>query len=171
MEGENIHLPGGGAAHIFSFSPSTGRLNNLQGNNSGEMGDEVFQFFTPRNNTTNNTATDDNERTSSTEGGATNTSPLSNIVQNILTNILGQNIDLSGQMPNTTTEGGNTGTDPTRPMMFYGSVVDGNMRFQPMPGSMPGGASNESENTNANTNEEGNAGTGATGVRANNITG
>lgn len=175
LEGGNI--PEGGAAHIFSYSPSTGRFNNLHGNNNGEMGDDIFQYFTPHSATANNT-TDDHERTSP-EAGANNASPLGNMVQNLLTNILGQNIDLSGQMSNTTTEGGATGTDSTRPMMFYGSVVDGNMRFQPMPGmpgSMPGGTPTDGDNEATNNNErgtteEGTAGTGATGVRGNNIAG
>jgi hypothetical protein len=56
---------------------------------------------------------------------------LGNFVQNLLTNMLGQNVDIS-QTNN---------TDPTRPMVFFGNMVDGNMRFQPMPsnGAMPGG--------------------------------
>lgn len=136
------------------------------------MGDDIFQYFTPRNTTANNT-TDDPER-ASTEGGANNASPLGNIVQNLLTNILGQNVDLNGQMPNAGAEGGAPGTDPTRPMMFYGSVVDGNMRFQPMPGmpgAMPGAMPTDGDNDGNNergSTEDGAAGTGA-GLRGNNI--
>lgn len=78
-------------------------------------------------------------------------------------------------MPNSTAEGGAAGTDPTRPMMFYGSMVDGNMRFQPMPGmpgAMPTDGDNEAANNERGTAEEGAAGTGgAAGVRGNNIAG
>ncbi|KAI9476537.1 MAG: hypothetical protein EXX96DRAFT_454088, partial [Benjaminiella poitrasii] len=45
--GETIHFGDGGSAQFFTYSPSTGRLNNLAGNNGGEMGDDIFQFFTP----------------------------------------------------------------------------------------------------------------------------
>ncbi|KAI9340086.1 hypothetical protein BD770DRAFT_305183, partial [Pilaira anomala] len=40
------------AAHVFSYSPSTGRFNSLNGSNE----DDVFQYFSPRtaNNNNNN---------------------------------------------------------------------------------------------------------------------
>ncbi|KAG1104946.1 hypothetical protein G6F42_017013 [Rhizopus arrhizus] len=52
-----------GSSHYFEFNPATGRMNHVSGggngnaNNHGEMGDDIFQFFTPtpaaaRSNTT-----------------------------------------------------------------------------------------------------------------------
>ncbi|CAO3607638.1 unnamed protein product [Mucor fragilis] len=113
------------------------------------MGDDIFQFFTPtpapaRGNTTE----DGRERPPTTEGPP---SPFGNIVQNLLTNILGQNPDVAAATQNSDREGGggegDAGADghnhDGRPMVFFGNMVDGNVRFQSvpagqtMPGSMP----------------------------------
>lgn len=70
---------------------------------------------------------------------------------------MGPNIEL----PANTANGG----EGTRPMMFYGSMVDGNMRFQPVPG-MPGGMSAEGEQDTTNPSERGTGerGTGERGT-------
>lgn len=125
------------------------------------MGDDIFQYFTPPSNT-NTTGGDDN---STTEGGSGNP-PLGNFLQNLLTSMLGQNVELNGI---NTDDGGNTNRTPR---MFVGSMVDGNVRFQPMPGSMPTTADNENGETNNNSNnnsEEAGAGLGGAGGRGNNI--
>ncbi|KAI9247942.1 hypothetical protein EDC94DRAFT_528648 [Helicostylum pulchrum] len=154
----NTQLPEGisnaTGAHIFSYSPSTGRINNINGSNE----DDLYQYFTPRTNTE--------------EGADNNVPPLGNFVQNLLTNILGPNIELPA---NTAGAGaGGAGGDgdgeaTTRPMMFYGSMVDGNMRFQPVPG-MPGSMPAEGEQDTTNQSERGTTGeeAGAPG-RGNNI--
>lgn len=114
---------------------------------SGEMGDDIFQYFTPSNTAGGgNTAADE-----STEGG---NPPLGNLLQNLLTNMLGQNVELNGINTN---EGNEPGSNRT-PRMYVGSMVDGNVRFQPMPGMMP-----EENNENNNSNTEENGGTGTTG--------
>jgi hypothetical protein len=112
------------AAQFFTFSP--GRLN-------GEMGDDIFQYFTPpppprpASEQQQQQSQHDEDETARTSD---NPSPLGNFVQNLLTNMLGQNVDIS-----------QTNTDSTRPMVFFGNMVDGNVRFQPVPsnGAMPGG--------------------------------
>jgi hypothetical protein len=140
-----------GSAHFFSYSPSTGRLNNLGGgNNNGEMGDDIFQFFTPPPPPPppppprNNTAEDGRERPPTSDGSP---SPLGNFVQNLLTNMLGQNVDITTTVQSNDGEGGGgidgNGQDG-RPMVFFGNMVDGNVRLQPMPAgqTMPGGMPN-----------------------------
>lgn len=120
------------------------------------MGDDIFQYFTPSNTTGGgNTAADE-----STEGG---NPPLGNLLQNLLTNMLGQNVELNGINTN---EGNEPGSNRT-PRMYVGSMVDGNVRFQPMPGTMPTGDEN-GENTN-NTEENGAGTPGGTGARGNSI--
>ncbi|KAI8356579.1 hypothetical protein EDC96DRAFT_446290 [Choanephora cucurbitarum] len=144
----HIHLPGGGAAHFFSYSPSTGRVR--------EMGDDIFQYFAPRS------AEGNQEERPSNGQHDQPTTPISNFVQNLLTNMLGQNVDLAaGGTP--TGEGherpeeGEAG----RPMIFFGNMVDGNVRFEPMPagagrmpGSMPRNREGEDSNNNNNENSE-----------------
>ncbi|OBZ82973.1 putative RING finger protein P32A8.03c, partial [Choanephora cucurbitarum] len=161
----HIHLPGGGAAHFFSYSPSTGRVRNLNNNSErteteagngsiGEMGDDIFQYFAPRS------AEGNQEERSSNGQHDQPPTPISNFVQNLLTNMLGQNVDLTaGGTP--TGEGherpeeGEAG----RPMIFFGNMVDGNVRFEPMPagaGRMPGSMprNREGEDNNNNNNNE-----------------
>lgn len=134
---------------------------------NGEVGDDIFQFFAPQPPPRSGSEQqqpsqqepsqqqqqpqqqqqhghdDDTARTSD------NTSPLGNFVQNLLTNMLGQNVDIN-----------QTNTDSTRPMVFFGNMVDGNMQFQPMPpnGTMPGGMpegadGDTDENTRGNREE------------------
>ncbi|GAA5813109.1 hypothetical protein MFLAVUS_006578 [Mucor flavus] len=140
----NTQLPEGisnaTGAHIFSYSPSTGRINNINGSNE----DDLYQYFTPRTNTE--------------EGAENNVPPLGNFVQNLLTNILGPNIELPANT-------GGDGEATTRPMMFYGSMVDGNMRFQPVPG-MPGAMPAEGEQDTTNQSERGTGERGGTGEEA-----
>lgn len=104
----------------------------------------MYQYFTPRTNTE--------------EGAENNVPPLGNFVQNLLTNILGPNIELPANA-------GGDGETTTRPMMFYGSMVDGNMRFQPVPG-MPGGMPAEGEQDTTNQSERGTGERGGTGEEA-----
>ncbi|GAN03740.1 E3 ubiquitin-protein ligase RNF115-like [Mucor ambiguus] len=144
------------SSHYFEYSPATGRLNPLPGgggnaHNHGEMGDDIFQFFTPTPARNNNSSTADQERERppTTEAPP---SPFGNIVQNLLTNILGNNPDIAVATQNNDTEGeggeGGNGADghnhDGRPMVFFGNMVDGNVRFQPVSGSqtMPGGLPN-----------------------------
>ncbi|CAO3656735.1 unnamed protein product [Mucor hiemalis] len=121
---------------------------------NGEMGDDIFQYFTPPSNNPN-TASDD----PSTEGGGN--PPLGNFLQSLLTNMLGQNVELNGI---NTDDGGDTNRAPR---MYVGSMVDGNMRFQPMPGAMP--TENENGESPNNSSEEAGAGLGGAGGRGNNI--
>lgn len=115
---------------------------------NGSNEDDVFQYFSPRTANNNNNGEENNNNNNERTDGSD--SPLGNFVQSLLTNMLGQNIEI----PNTP-EAGQDGS--SRPMMFYGSMVDGNMRFQPVP-SMPGSMGSENnENTERSaTNEEGN---------------
>lgn len=124
------------------------------------MGDDIFQYFTPPSNA-NTTGGDDNL---TPEGGSGNP-PLGNFLQSLLTNMLGQNVELNGI---NTDDGGNTNRAPR---MYVGSMVDGNMRFQPMPGSMPTADNENGENNtnNNNNSEEAGAGLGGAGGRGNNI--
>ncbi|KAL9553055.1 hypothetical protein PS6_004153 [Mucor atramentarius] len=140
-----------GSSHYFEFNPATGRMNHVSGggngnaNNHGEMGDDIFQFFTPtpaaaRSNTTE----DGRERPPTTDGTP---SPLGNIVQNLLTNILGQSPDIAAATQNNDGEAGERGDGHNhdgRPMVFFGNMVDGNVRFQSVPAgqTMPGGLPN-----------------------------
>ncbi|KAI8081886.1 uncharacterized protein B0P05DRAFT_468618 [Gilbertella persicaria] len=144
----HVHLPGGGAAHFFSYSPSTGRLRNL---NQGDMGDDMFQYFTPRRQQEQHQQTEEEEEERGEGGGGgprqTDTnetpSPLGNFVQSILTNMLGSQVDME-----------NTNENENRPMIFLGNMVDGNMRFEPMPGrDMPGSMPRNSENEDTEQNE------------------
>lgn len=121
---------------------------------NGEMGDDIFQYFTPASNNPN-TASDD----PSTEGGGN--PPLGNFLQSLLTNMLGQNVELNGI---NTDDGGDTNRTPR---MYVGSMVDGNMRFQPMPGAMP--TENENGESPNNNSEEAGPGLGGAGGRGNNI--
>ncbi|KAI8878115.1 hypothetical protein K501DRAFT_196638 [Backusella circina FSU 941] len=90
-----------GGTTLFSFGPRPREQD------SGELGDEVFQFFTPRS------ATGNDENRTTGEGGP---APLVNMLQNMLTNIIGDNIEGRG--------------DSNQPMLFYGDYVDGNFRFR-----------------------------------------
>lgn len=141
-----------GSAHFFSYSPSTGRINNLGGsgsggNNNGEMGDDIFQYFTPPPPPPprNNTAEDGRERPPTSDGTP---SPLGNFVQNLLTNMLGQNVDITTTIQSNDGEGNGGSADGNgqdgRPMVFFGNMVDGNVRLQPIPAgqAMPGGMPN-----------------------------
>ncbi|KAI8637909.1 hypothetical protein BD408DRAFT_352814 [Parasitella parasitica] len=152
-----------GSAHFFSYSPSTGRINNLGGGASGhgEMGDDIFQYFTPPPPSRDNNAEDGRERPPTSDGSP---SPLGNFVQNLLSNMLGQNVDINTTTQPSDAEGGTHGADG-RPMVFFGNMVDGNVRFQPMSAgqSMPGGMPNfpdehneNGENTNSGTRNSNN---------------
>ncbi|KAL9556353.1 hypothetical protein MBANPS3_001904 [Mucor bainieri] len=150
---DHAHMPFT-SSHYFEYSPATGRLNPLPGGGNhphhhhGEMGDDIFQFFTPAPaSARNSTADDGRERPPTAEGPP---SPFSNIVQNLLTNILGQTPDMAAATQNNDAEGGGggggEGADGAdgRPMVFFGNMVDGNMRFQSVPAgqTMPGGLPN-----------------------------
>ncbi|KAK4509099.1 Transketolase [Mucor velutinosus] len=151
--------------HYFEYNPATGRLNPLPGggsnaHNHGEMGDDIFQFFTPtpapaRSNTnSSNTTEDGRERPPATEGPP---SPFGNIVHNLLTNLLGQSPDIVAATQNNDGEGeagagaggeGGNGADghdhDGRSMVFFGNMLDGNVSFQSVPAgqAMPGGLPN-----------------------------
>ncbi|KAG0742071.1 hypothetical protein G6F57_010151 [Rhizopus arrhizus] len=96
-----IFLPDGGSAQFFSIS---------QGNNrGGDVGDDIFQFFAPRNTTTE----ENNEQEPN----------MNNVMQSILSNLM-----------NTTQqqENNENSTEPNnRPLLFYGNMVNGNFRLQP----------------------------------------
>ncbi|CEP10883.1 hypothetical protein [Parasitella parasitica] len=136
-----------GSAHFFSYSPSTGRMNN-----HGEMGDDIFQYFTPPPPSRNNDAEDGRERHPASDGSP---SPLGNFVQNLLSNMLGQNVDINTTTQPSDGEGATHGADG-RPMVFFGNMVDGNLRFQPMPAgqSMPGGMPNFTGSRNLDEQNE-----------------
>lgn len=124
------------------------------------MGDDIFQFFTSARNASNNNEQQNSEGQQQTEGqeGDTgnNANPLNNFVQNILTNIIGQNVDLRTANQGTDENGQN------RPMLFFGNVVDGNIRIETMP---------RSQNNNSGSENENEEGTGETNARGNNIAG
>lgn len=163
----NISLPGGGTAQIFSYSPSTGRFANVHGGPGGgtaaEMGDDIFQYFTPETNRTNNEQGAGDRTVGGGEagtGGGRGGAPLNNFLQNILTGILGQNIEISTG-PGGGTTAATEGAEEGRPIMFYGSMVDGNMTFQPMPATggdgtrMPGAMPDQGANNDNNNNNDG----------------
>ncbi|KAI8986473.1 hypothetical protein BDB01DRAFT_896077 [Pilobolus umbonatus] len=135
-----------GGTHFFTYSTSTGRMNNA------DMGDDIFQYFAPRNNT---------EETRGTNNSNTNTpntpqNNVTNFVQNLLSTVLGPNVDISAHNPAGTADN----PESVRPIIFYGNMVDGNMRFQPAPGNpltsnMPGGIPAEDNGEpRTGTNEE-----------------
>ncbi|KAL0144902.1 hypothetical protein V8B55DRAFT_1456862 [Mucor lusitanicus] len=135
------------SSHYFEINPTTGRLNPVSGGgNSGEVGDDIFQFFTPtpaaaaaRNN--NSTTEEERDRLPAADGGPP--SPFGNMLQNLLSNMLGQNPDAG--TPNNDTEGEHDHHHHDgRPMVFFGNMVDGNVRFQSVPAgeTMPDGLPN-----------------------------
>ena len=89
-----------GGTHIFGGG---GRMN-------GEMGDDIFQYFTPPSTAAN---TDD------TEGN--NNAPLNTFLQNLMSTMMSPQGDM--------------GDGTTRSQMYVGSMVDGNMQFRPMGGN------------------------------------
>jgi hypothetical protein len=129
------------------------------------MGDDIFQYFTPR------TAPTGGEEGAEGRGGENPGSPLGNFVQNLLTNMLGAGVDINPAAG----QGGEGGEGGTRPMMLYGTMVDGNMRFRSMPpgsnmpGSMPAEGNEEGDATGTETPGEGERREGAGGTRGNNI--
>ncbi|KAI8362645.1 hypothetical protein BD560DRAFT_404406 [Blakeslea trispora] len=121
----------------------------------GEIGDDIFQYFAPPARS----AEGNQERSSGQQDQPP--TPISNLVQNLLTNMLGQNVDLAaGGTPTGEGHGRSEEDETGRPMIFFGNMVDGNVRFEPMPagagrmpGSMPRNREGE-ENSNGNENPE-----------------
>ncbi|RCH80946.1 hypothetical protein CU097_003914, partial [Rhizopus azygosporus] len=121
-----IFLPDGGSAQLFSISHG----------NRGEAGDDIYQFFTPRNEASN-------EQQEQPEPS------INNIVQALLANLMNQahtesnntnnnnNNNESSQEsttdnPQTATGNNESGSGSgNRPFVFYGNMVNGSIRFQP----------------------------------------
>lgn len=103
------------------YSPLSSRYED----NQGEVGDDLFRYFTPPRMT--------NARRSESP-------PLGDVLQSVLSDLIG-------------TERTETSTQNTREnrqrMLFLGNAADGNIRLQSMPGSMP-----RSQSTNGNENRE-----------------
>lgn len=101
---------GGGSTQFFSIS---------QGNR-GEMGDDIFQYFGPNRPTeeNNNTETEPNVNT---------------MMQSILANLMNQTHHEEQENTNSTgTTEGNENNNGSRPLLFYGNMVNGNFRLQPV---------------------------------------
>lgn len=126
-----MHLPELSSAQFFTYSPSTGRISNLN-ENGGDMGDDIFQFLTSRNG-----EGQQRQQAASNENTDNNANPLNNFVQNLLSNVLAQNTD--------------QGTDENRHMFVFGNIGDGpTIRLDNLPRSQ-----NNNDTTTNTENTEG----------------
>lgn len=141
-----IFLPDGGSAQLFSISHG----------NRGEVGDDIYQFFTPRNEASN-------EQQEQPEPS------INNIVQALLANLMNQahtesnntnnnnNNNESSQEsttdnPQTATGNNESGSGSgNRPFVFYGNMVNGSIRFQPF---SPNNSNNQEQQQQSQQGDE-----------------